>query len=113
MLNSRVSSACFDKTPISPVTANFIALRDFRCEDELTDKVVSSFEEGWLNSDFSKNFRAAKFQEAPGCSISGSGACLDIILINPVTANFIVVLDDIINLSLKDVIVSYEKTYKM
>ena len=94
VLNSRVNSACFDKTPISPVTANFIAVQNSRCEDELTVKVVSSFEEGWLNSDFSKNFRAAKLHEAPGCSISGSGACLDKILINPVTANLIVVLDD-------------------
>ena len=53
VFNFRVSSACFDKTLISPVTANFIALWDFRREDELTDTVVSSFEEEWLNSDFS------------------------------------------------------------
>ena len=34
VFNFRVSSACFDKTQISSVTANFIALQALRCEDE-------------------------------------------------------------------------------
>ena len=36
VFNFRVSSVCFDNTSISPITANFIAFRDPRCEDELT-----------------------------------------------------------------------------